>query len=400
MSRTRRRNIWVAAETGGYGVDPSADGSGYLAVPTEGLGDITDQLQKLETAFDTGRDWDTAIEAGADGAEIQFSLPLYGMDAAAGDGVAASSNDDDCWDVMLTHCFGSQRVTSGEGVGIGSSGTGLTLDGDAYDVDDPVLIYDTALAGTVDRGQARLIETDAADGTYTVDRAFDGDPTDTAVAYGAKIYRPNAPFVGGDTLSIVYQDDDIGTYRLSGGRVTSFSVADAEVNTRVMANFTVRFDAIAEESATKTALPAVLSAPPTSTIQLRWSPLSFAGTAYDTAKMAFDFGVNAAVVKDTDRANGRAGDEMIKVMPQVSFNPLRAESQRTLMRAVTQGVTMLQIGSGILTSGKMNTFVIVFQSGQITSGAMADDEGHARYEMVIMAKDPGPTAPFVQIARF
>ncbi len=399
MSRTRRRNLWLASETGGYAVDPSADGSGYLAVPTESLGDLVDNTIKHETEFRTDREWSTVVETGADGAEIQFEIPVYGNLTAAGDGVDPSGITDDAWDVILEHVFGTRRDVVGEGMdGGGSSGTGLNLD-----TNDVLSVYDHTMvhqAGTTPpRGQLRTIATDNADSTYVINRAWGVNPGGTAVAYGSKQYRPNQPFLGGNTISVVYRDSNIGTYLLSGGRITSLSIT-AAVNERLKASITMRFDSSAEDSAAKTSLPATLSVSPVPAAQLRWSPVAFNGSAIDTASVSIDFGLTAAPVKNSDRANGRSDDEMITMAPVVTINPLRTDSVRNLKKNTTQGQLDLQFGSGILGSGYVNCWGITFFTAQVTDGGYSDDEGHARHDLQIMAKDPGPSAPFMQVSRF
>ena len=59
-NRTRKSTTWIALESGGPGVDPSADGSGYVHVPTMGTGAdfIDDETELLDTNFEIGRNED------------------------------------------------------------------------------------------------------------------------------------------------------------------------------------------------------------------------------------------------------------------------------------------------------------------------------------------------------
>lgn len=386
----------MALETGGFGADPSPNGSGYLPVWAEELSEITDAQELLETNYQTGREWSTEVEVGADGAEISFKLALPGLSSAAGDGTNASSVADDALDLIFEHIFGSVRTTAGEGI-TSASGSVLTASTDAYNAQDPVLVYQSGLSG-MPRAQIRTILADGGAGAYTLDSAFEVAPNASGTIYGAKIYTPNSPLAGGNTLSVVYVDDDIGTYRLSGGRITSFSL-DGEINQRVMASISIRFDAQTEEGSVKTSLPDALSAPASKPIQLRYSPLRFDGAGIDLSKFSLDFGLTTAVLKDNDQPNGRGGDEVMMMKPVLKVSPLRSESLRTLKRAATTGELSLQLGSGILNNGKIGTQHIRFTNAQMVAFAAEDDEGFARVSIDFEAKDNGSIAP-LHIARF
>ena len=390
-ARTKKRSLWLALETN-YAEDPSANGAGYLPVASETLGDPTDTLQRIETNYHTSREWMTAAESGADGATIQFSVPLYGNLTAAGDGVNASTITDDVLDIVLEHLLGASRTTPGEGVNTSGPAT-VDLDTDVLNANDPILVYESAM----DRAEAMFVESEAG-GTLTTDTAWNLAPTTAAVAYGAKVYEPNAPYTGGPSMSAVFQDDTIGTYRLAGGRVTACSLS-GEMGQRALLDVTMRFDHIVEEASAKTSLPAVLSVPPTTPVKMLWSPIRVHGAFLGSASVSLDFGVVAAEVKDVSQKNGRSGDEGITLRPVLTVVPLRTESLRVQSRALASGIVGVQLGSGILQGGKVNALQVVFGNGQFVSHSNTDDEGHARMTIQIEAKDAG-TRPFVQVARW
>ncbi len=397
MSRSRNRAIWIATETGGYGVDPNGDGSGYLPVPAEALGDLVDQTQVLETDYANESEFPSATERGAGGAEISFSLPLFGLGTAAGDGTDASSVTDDVWDLLLTHIFGTQATTPGEGLAAGGATNDLELDGSVLDANDLTLVYDSAADSA--RGQLRNIATDVGGGVYTVSPDWDTSPTDAGVSYGMKLYTPNSPFTGGDTLSVVYRDSNIGLYRLSGGRVTSLSLG-GDVNSRAMASITMRFDDIEASSVTtaaKTALPAALSAAPVPSIHVRSSPVYFNGVKLASSKINIDLGLAAAVVKDTCQANGRADDESVGLAPMCQVSLLRTESERLQFRGAQSGELLVQFGSGQLSSGRVNVFAVRFPTAEFNERSAADDEGIARTDITFKAYLS--TSPFVVLGR-
>ena len=349
MSRTRKRAAYIALETGGYAVDPDSDGSSYLPFYADPLGDIQPGRMALETAYADNTDWPTASEPGAAGGELTFSIPLLGMASLAGDGASAGDNTDDVLDLILRHVLGTQSTTSGEGCDTGTGSTNaMVLDTDALAVDDLTLVYDSAIAAA--GGQARSIFSETSPGTYVVQPDWDTDPTANGVAYGMKIYTPNSPFTGGDTLAMVYVDSDIATYTCLGGRITALAIT-ANVNERVMLEGSIRFDSVTADAG-KTGLPTALSAPPYLPVQMRGSPVYFGGVKYGVSSVRIDLGLNAAPVHATEATNGRADDEMITMAPVATITPLRTDALRSLGEALTTGDFLVQFGRGTPAAGR------------------------------------------------
>ena len=129
------------------------------------------------------------------------------------------------------------------------------------------------------------------------------------------------------------------------------------------------------------------------------SPVAFGGTYYDTASFNFDLGLQTAPVKATSSLTGRAGHEVIRIAPQLTFQPLRTNAIRNLQRAATTGEAWLQLGAGILSGTLLNTLAAYMGLAQVTAVEGQDDEGHARQQVTLMAKDPGASGTFFRLAR-
>lgn len=402
MAITRKTSLWVAAESS-YGADPSANGSGYKTVPVLGpCPRPTDGKATLATEYSTGRQWPTAPIAGPDGWTLDgVETPLIGLLTAAGDGVNASTKADDWLDVLLTHIFGTQYTTTGEGLAGGSSGSSLVCDTDAFTIQDLLPIWESALPSSgAARSQWELVTVDNGDGTYTVAPAFTADPTTAAVAYGAKIYRPSD--AGGNSLALVVQDDDI-YYTLLGARVTAFSIV-GELGGIVRSRLSFAGDSKTEEAATKTALPARLAAPALTPVKTVLSPVWFNGTQYATRRFEIDFGLETAMVGSTAATHGRANWQNVSMRPRLTFEPLRTDALQNLRRNATAGRALVQLGSGAFASSILNSLAVAFSEGVATEVTDTDDQGVARKSVIVSMTDPvyfsGSTlSQVVQLAR-
>lgn len=389
MSNTRKRSLFIAVEST-YGVDPSANGSGYVAVPAMPVGDPLDELEQLPTNYQTGRMHDTAPVPGADGGSLTFTVPLIGLSTAAGD--AGSPPADDWLDLILTHIFGTQTAVDGEGVGSGSTTTNLVLDADAFDAGQ-LVVYNVGSGAT----QIRRITADATDGTYTVAPAMSPAALTAGVAYGYNQYRFNDSG-GGATLSVVVVDDDVGAYLLTGGRITSCVISGDAKQLYQMA-ITMRFDARNEDASAKTALPAALTAPAITPLKALLSPLEFNGTYYPTAGFSLDLGIEAEQVMSTAAANGRADDIVLRLAPSITVRPLRTDALAELRRLVTTGPLSFQLGGGVLSGAVLNVMGGSFGNAYVEQAAQLDDAGIARQTVVIRAIDAGATGVHFQVVK-
>ena len=67
--------------------------------------------------------------------------------------------------------------------------------------------------------------------------------------------------------------------------------------------------------------------------------------------------------------------------------------------AATTGEAWLQLGAGILSGTLLNTLAAYMGLAQVTAVEGQDDEGHARQQVTLMAKDPGASGTFFRLAR-
>lgn len=393
--RSKARSLYLAVESS-YQTDPSADGSGYTAIPAEGLGYPVDNLELLETDTATGTLNDTPPEPGRDGASIDFSIPMLGMLTRAGDGTDASTITDDWLDMILEHIFGTQRTLVGDGVDVGSTASNLITDGDeTYAVGDLLPVYSGGLA--IRRAQWAHVDTVNSASDYDVSPDFVTSLTTAYVAYGSKNYRFSRG--GGSTLAGVFVDDNIGTYENLGGRITSFTVA-GEAGKRIMAQCSMRFSSKNEDAAGKSALPAAAAAPATTTLKCISSPVWFNGVQYGTKRAEVQWGLETAPVDDVGGIEGRSGDEVIRLVPRVVIEPLRTDAILELKRNQTTGPVMVQIGAGDASGSSLGGMCFAFDQGHVENHGDSDDQGHARNTITIKITNPRAGRIYAQASRF
>lgn len=392
MSRNAK-SLYLAAQSA-WGSDPSADGSGYLPVPAEGISEVPMGVEQIEVQYSDGRVFSKASEVGAPSlGELSFQMPLWGLGTAAGDGASPPSVD--VLDTLLTHVLQTAAVLDGEGVGSGSTATDLVLDADAFDVGH-LLPY---CPGSGSETQWAYVTADDTDGTYTVAPAMSPAAVDAGAVYGSRYWTPPATgLTGGEVLSFVLVDDDVGTYRYANCRVTSMSL-EATVGQRIMLSVTVQADSVTEDSTAKTSLPTAVAAPPVTPVKALASPVAFDGTFYDCAGFSFDFGITAAPINATSSSTGRAGHEIITLAPVLTFKPLRTDAIRELARAASTGAALVQLGGGVLAGTVLNTLALYLGQAQMTAAAGEDDSGHARQGVTLTGRDPGSSGVFLRVAR-
>ncbi len=402
MARTRKRSLWVAPEVT-YATDPDADGSDYLWLPTKSIGDIVDGKQLLATTWQTGRNFPTASEVGADGWSFDFEVALYGLPyaVAPGDGVAPPA--DDCLDVVFSSIFGSQTSVSGEGVGVGSTASSLVLDTDVYGTQQIVPVYESTLPAAAPRTQWVELLADAANGTYgTVEPVFATAPTTTGVAFGTKTYQFDDD--GGASLAFVYQEDEL-EYTLLGGRITDVSIS-AEVGAMVMMKCSVTGDRKSVTTKSASSLPTPSPGPVMTPIKSLLSPVWFAGTQYETKKIEISFGLQTSTIEATAAVNGRAGIDMTFCEPMITIEPLRTNAILDLKRNRTLGRLLVQLGAGVLSGNYLNTIAVAAEQASAEVVSISDDSGRLRQSVQFKISDArnfatGPTvlSRFFQLVR-
>lgn len=382
--RTRKRALHIATEDT-YGVDPSSNGSGYTAVPCFEVGEISDELEQLETNYQNGENYPTGMIAGRDGWSLSFVTPWIGLPAAAGDAGSPSATD---WlDTLLDHIFGSTASFDGEGVA-SATNDGVVLDSDVYAAGDFLPVYGATPGYT----QWRVISSRNGSGDYDVAPNWTANPSGASVSYGSVHHRPVD--AGGSSIALVYTDDSI-EYTLLGGRVTSARIT-ADVGQLVRFELSVSGDSYS--LTTKASLPAAASAPAVTPLKLLRSQAMFNGTLYDTRRMAVDFGINATAEDATAAAQGRQDFDNIDMQPTFEIEPLRTDALRQLRRDVTTGALLMQFGAGALSGAVLNTTAVYAAEAHATEYSQSDDSGRARNSVTFKAVRPS-AGEFFEVAR-
>lgn len=395
MARTPEKILYIGEQTSGWGTEASADGSGLSQlVGAEEISEIPAGIEQIEVAYQDGRIYPKANEVGAPSlSEIRCKFPLFGLGTAAGDGSAPPSAD--VLDILFGHILQTVATLSGEGATTGSSASNLLLDTDAFNAGD-LLAY---CPGSGSPTQWVRVSADNGGGDYDVTPNMSPVAVDAGTVYGSRYWTPPATgLVGGNPLTLCLVDSSVGTYTGLNTRVSAFSLEGA-IGQRIMADVTFQIDSLYEDASAKTALPAATQAPAVTPVKCLGSPVAFGGTYYDTASFNFDLGLQTAPVKATSSLTGRAGHEVIRIAPQLTFQPLRTNAIRNLQRAATTGEAWLQLGAGILSGTLLNTLAAYMGLAQVTAVEGQDDEGHARQQVTLMAKDPGASGTFFRLAR-
>lgn len=379
MTLSRVRSLWVASATD-LETDPSANGSGYSAVPCSSLGDLTDGKAPIETEHFLGDNLPSPLLPGADGGTFEFGVDLEGLSTDASDGETPAAND--YLDIILTHVFGSgsQTVINGEGIA-STTNSSVTFDAAVTGVAAGVIlpVYEAGVPAAGARTQWGLV-TGGTTTTPNVAPNWTSNPTGAAIGYGSKQYRYQV--ADGNPLAFVYRDAALGTYRLMGW-ITSWRI-EMQINRPVRATFGVQFDTRTEEASTKTSLPAQ-AAPANSAIIGLASPVWFAGTRYGSASCTIEGGYTATGVQDHGALNGRSGYSRISMMPTVRIEPLRTWAVEQLKRDATSGTLLVQLGRGVLASDKLNTMAFALAGAQASEIAWADANGRSRLGVTFRA---------------
>lgn len=383
--RTKKRALWLATATN-YGQDTSADGSGYRWVPTRQLGLLVDGRAPIRTDYFTGRNFPTAPIQGPDGGSFDMRTPVWGLAAAAGDGVAVGAAD--VLDQILLHILGTLVSVAGEGLDAGSLAATMVLDAAVGALQGLVPVFETDVPSAANGGArtqwAKVISA-AAPPAYGIAPNWTQIPSTAAVAYGRKLYRPSD--AGGATLNFVYQLDD-KFYTLLGARCTRAVLEWTGPGAMIELVTSWRFDSKTEETSTKTALPVVGAAPPATPIRATLSPFFFGGTKYAVGKCSIDLGVTAAIRDATEGTHGRGEDEVISQLPRITVNPLRDDAFTALKRAGGSPDRLLvQLGAGVLSGGVLNTMCFETEYAGLMEDALEDDSGRLRQSLTFEVFD-------------
>lgn len=378
MTRTRIRALYIAAEST-YGTDPDSDGSDYVPVWTDGqISPLASGRALLDGQYSTGRNAPTSQVVGPDGGTIEFTTPLLGLSAAAGD--SASPPAADWLDLLLNSCLGTGTARDGEGLGSGSGSGTLALDTSALASQDLAPVYESGLNSS--RTQWRRVT--GASTPYDVAPNWTATPSTAGVCYGVR--RWSGPVsAGGASFAMVLVEGST-EWTLLGCRVTRLRIT-IPAGGKVTASWSVAFDSRAVTTKASLALVGGWTGSPLKGVL---SPLMWGSTAYEVAQAELDMGVVVQPRMSTAGTNGRSEMDVIAVDPVLTISPLFATSWDTDFSAGTTRSTLLQIGAGSLSGGVLNTLGLWFEAGQIIAPAtVVDDSGRQRTSVQIRCVDPG-----------
>ncbi len=382
MARTRKKILYVQTETT-YSTDPDATGAAHTYVPAYEIGEIQDTLELLENDHFTGRAHGAvAPEPGADGWSLEITVPPKGLLSAAGDTTDASTVSDDYYDIFLDHFTSTGTTTVGSVLTTVTDGTDVTATVDVHARQELCAIYEADLpSATAERTQWAFVEHDFGTGRYTIGPTIT-TPTTAAIAYGTKQHTvSDSPGVG---LTFVVVQDDV-EYTLTGGRCTSSSISmdsPGQVWKHKM-SFSGDTKTLTTKGATLPQ-PGTTAHPP---LKGMLSPMWFGTTNLAVSSIEIDFGISSAVQGSTAAVNGRAGYESIALNPTVTVTPLFSNTYTNWKRAATTGAILIQMGSGALSGGVLNTMAIGFHEAVAVEANATDENGRVRQSIQFRVTD-------------
>jgi len=389
-NRTRKNSLYIAAESA-FSTDPSSSGSGYLHIPAVSVGELSDQIEMVDSSFMIGTNRATRTLVGRDGWSIDLEGPVIGLAAAAGSGATAASTD--WFNLILAHVLGTGSARDGEDVSSATASTISLVAMDTHSAQDLLCVHEPALFGGGNRSQWRQVESETAGPVYTVGYDFEATPTSSAVSYGSMNYRPANDEGNAATLALcLVQDQD--TYTLLGGRVTSFSIT-AETTGFVKFSASIQGDRKIRDNTNKISLPTTAPAVTPTPVRAMLSPISFpnpaGGNTIATSKFSIDFGITASAIESTEGAQGRAGFESTGLAPKISIEPLFQDDLVDMKRDAENNVfgIMVQMGAGELSTGVLNTCAFFAPAVQIVEASSADDGGRRRANLSLKVVDAG-----------
>jgi hypothetical protein len=386
--------VYIAAEST-FAVDPSADGSGYTAVATNGpVAPWTRALAVLDPDRATGRARRQARRAGPDGASITLRMPYRGFAAAAG--VGSSPSTTDAVDMIFNSAFGSGTNVAGIA---GNASTTTTLfvqagAGNSLDPGDQIAHY---TSGTFsDRVQWRTIDAEASAGQYQ-HRAVTGPVGASSISYGYRRWSPaSVPYAGaGASLAVHVVMTNGDQWTLLGGRPSQIAAtANAGEETHIEA--TIMFDRVV--NADKASLPTVTAFTPAAIVATQ-STIVVGGTSYETNRVRITWQLGTAdqrsVTGDNARSNilPRTADVDIEIAP-----PLAAAWENDFTGQTARRVE-ITIGSAAVAGGAANSCHFIAEHAQPSAWSIEDDNNQPRNVVPLTVVDRGTYASGV-LARY
>ena len=393
-TRSKKRGLYFAAQTGDIETDPDDDGNDvpakYKQIKIEDLGVLSDDFTMDESGFLRGKNRVAPMDAGVDGASFTFSTVLQGVEDAAATGSEAMPADD--WlSLILENVFGAPDQNVSTGVGTGSAAGTLVLDADTLAAQDLVPVQST---GT-NSGRAQWRPVTNAASPYTVGANWAATPDGTEIAFGTDQYRHSTAVDsgGGNQLAAYYLFDDL-RYTLLGGRITSLKITLAAMQ-KAKIDASIQFDSKVRGPKSSEAT-FLAGAGPMAGVPIRGtlSPLFWGGTAYATSSIELDFGLSTTVAEATSGPNGRSAIEVISADPVITISPPHGTNWEDDFRAGTQRSLLIQFGGGVFDAAadRLNTCCFFANAAQAKSVQITDDAGRARSAIQLTVVDAGEVA--------
>lgn len=360
-----------------FGSDPDSDGSSYLVGSIIGNPLPSDEYQLAETNYATGRNRDTAAVPAVDLASIPLEMPMVGLSAAATD-ASPTPTAVDFVDTIVTSALGASATVVGDGLAAGGTTTTVVVDNDVRNVEDLIL---TQFATN---SQWRNITAESGGPvTYTVTPAMSGAPDAALDVFGYRYWLQTDN--GGPTFSYFSSVGGTG-WRLSGCKPTSLKfILEAGKPGRI--STTIRADSLTQDSG-KSSLPAA-SLLTTPMIIGKLGSVYWGTTSTPISKLEIDFRLNTVDVMDLTQTNGRGDIIVTRQKPRITIFPADSTALSTDFRAGTERSLLIQMGNGLLSAARVNTWCFFAQTAQIKSNKIVSDGGYLRRQLVIDVTDAG-----------
>lgn len=386
--------VYIAAEST-YSTDPSADGSGYIACPTNGPVAPWSRTQNvLNPDRATGRQRMTAMRPGPDGASLTLRMPFRGYAAAAA--VGASPATTDAMDLILDSAFGAASNVNGI-QGNASVTTTLFVQaaaGNSLDVGDALAHYTSGTNS--DRIQWRVIDTEATGGQYQ-HRAVVGPVGATSISYGYRRWTPaSVPYAGvGASLAMHVVMTNGDQWTLLGGRPSALSIT-ATAGEEAYYEVTILFDRVV--NADKASLPAVGTFTPPA-IVATLSALNWGGTSYETSRVKLTWALGTADQRSVTATNARTNILPRTADVDIEIAPPLAAAWENDFSAQTARRIEIAFGAGAVSGGMANSCYFSAESAQANAWSIEDDNNQPRNVVPIKVVDGGATTRYWQLHR-
>lgn len=389
--------VHMAQEVGGFGIDPSADGSGYTAVRTAGPVSAPKRTRRmLDQGWSVGRLRRVRHRAGPDGAELTLSMPWHGYAAAALEG-ASPSTTLDAPDMVLAAAWGAGTLVAGLGAN-SVTATSFVSAGDDRNVGDALAIYQAGVNG--DRAQLRVIDAEPSAGTYTV-RSVLGTFTTAAFSFGMRRWRPAVVPSAANGPSLAVHVELVGgaQWTLLGGRPTGAMRLVVNAGEEARLEVTLSFTIMTRQN--KASRPAVTTFSPPA-IMGELASVVWGGTEYETSSVTIEWSLGTAERPAVTSVNGRSNIVVRTADCKVSIAPPYGTSWEDDFVAATVRRLEVVLGSGVLAGGAVNASFLWLEAAQVASDSTDEDGNEARESIEIAAADGvigGAVAPYWSLAR-